>query len=89
MTKKTILYGSRAMGIHRRGSDIDIVISGNSLNSTISYIYDELEENLPYFIDIEILENITNEKLKHHIEKVGKVFIVKNNIKFKNTLWYN
>ena len=77
------------MGIHRRGSDIDIVISGNSLNSTISYIYDELEENLPYFIDIEILENITNEKLKHHIEKVGKVFIVKNNIKFKNTLWYN
>ena len=71
--KKAILYGSRAMGTYKNGSDIDIVIFGNDLNSTISYIYDELEENLPYFIDIEIFENITNQKLKNHIAQVGKV----------------
>lgn len=70
--KKVVLYGSRAMGNFKKGSDIDIVLFGEGLKDKLFYIYDELEENLPYFIDIDIYDNITNEKLKEHIKKVGK-----------------
>ena len=71
--KKAILYGSRAMDTFRDGSDIDIVLFGDNLKDELFYIYDELEERLPYFIDINLYELITNEKLKQHIKNVGKV----------------
>jgi len=71
--KKAIIYGSRARGDFRQGSDIDMVLFGENLKKKLFYIYDKLEEELPYLIDISLYENITNEKLKEHIANIGKI----------------
>ncbi|MCD4721810.1 MAG: restriction endonuclease subunit S [Desulfobacula sp.] len=71
-----VLYGSRAMGTYQRGSDIDIALKGGKLTSSIcSHIHFELEEEtlLPYFFDITDYQSIKNEKLKEHIDRVGKI----------------
>ncbi|VEN74651.1 DNA polymerase III subunit beta [Candidatus Desulfarcum epimagneticum] len=71
-----VLYGSRAMGAYQKGSDIDIALKGKKLTSGIcSHVHFELEEEtlLPYFFDITDYQNIKNEKLKDHIDRVGKV----------------
>ena len=74
--EKVILYGSRAMGTYRRGSDIDIALFGENLsNQTIFDIQEEIEAlYLPYSFDISIWERIENEDLLDHIKRVGKVF---------------
>ena len=77
--EKVILYGSRAMGTYRNGSDIDITLLGKNLsNQTIFGIQDEIEElYLPYSFDISIFDRIDNEDLIDHIKRVGKVFYEK------------
>ena len=74
--EKVILYGSRAMGTYRRGSDIDIALFGENLsNQTIFDIQEEIEAlYLPYSFDISIWERIENEDLLDHIRRVGKGF---------------
>ncbi len=78
--EKVVLYGSRAKGNFRNGSDIDITLFGKSLNlQTIYDIEQELEElYLPYKFDISIYEHIENPDLRAHIDRVGKVFYEKN-----------
>ncbi|MEA1883775.1 MAG: nucleotidyltransferase domain-containing protein [Thermotogota bacterium] len=77
--EKVILYGSRAMGTYRNGSDIDITLLGKKLsNQTIFGIQDEIENlYLPYSFDISIFDRIDNEDLIDHIKRVGKVFYEK------------
>ena len=75
--KKVILYGSRAKGNYRNGSDIDITLIGKNLtlNNSVYPLIDELEElYLPYTFDISIFEHIDNKDLIEHINSVGKVF---------------
>jgi predicted nucleotidyltransferase len=77
---QVILYGSRAKGNYRNGSDIDITLLGEnlSLNNAVYPLMDEIEElYLPYSFDISIFEHIDNAHLKEHIERVGKVFYKK------------
>jgi predicted nucleotidyltransferase len=70
---KIILFGSRAKGTFKSGSDIDLAISGNDLK--INDILDlsiELDElDLPYKFDIIILERIKEKSLLEHISRVG------------------
>jgi len=75
-----ILYGSRAMGNFKNGSDIDIALKGTNLKQeTCSNIHFELEEEtlLPYFFDITNYNLIENIKLREHIDRVGKVLYSK------------
>lgn len=70
-----VLYGSRAMGRYRPGSDIDLVLLGDIdlvLLNAISNALDDLL--LPYAIDLSVLGHIDNEAFRQHIERVGKVF---------------
>ncbi|CAN5464746.1 nucleotidyltransferase domain-containing protein [soil metagenome] len=77
---KVIIYGSRAKGNFRPGSDIDLTIEGKDLNlrslSQISIKLDDL--SLPYLLDLSIKNKITKQELLDHIERVGKVFYVSN-----------
>ncbi len=70
---KVVLFGSRAMGNYRNGSDVDLALYGSDLKGPLFYIYDKLDEQLPFFADIIAYDSITNEKLKQHIDNVGKV----------------
>lgn len=72
---KVILFGSRAKGTFSTGSDIDIALSGNELNTNdIIDLMIALEElYLPYKFDLLILERIKENELLAHISRVGMV----------------
>jgi uncharacterized protein len=76
---RAILYGSRAKGNYRNGSDIDLVLVGNELNlSLIFKIELELDDlMLPYQIDLSAYHKIENHELIAHIDRVGVVFFEK------------
>jgi predicted nucleotidyltransferase len=77
--EKVIIYGSRAKGNFRNGSDIDLTLIGNSLNLTeLNKIENELDDLLlPYQIDLSIFHKIENLDLIAHIKRVGIVFYKK------------
>ena len=74
--QKVVLYGSRAKGNYKTGSDIDLTMYGDSLNHTVLLkILDELDDLLlPWMIDLSIFRQIDNMSLLEHIERVGVVF---------------
>lgn len=79
--EKAILYGSRAKGTHRPGSDIDLTVTGNglSLNNCLLPLLEELEKlDLPYRFDISILDQIDHPGLREHIARVGVVIYKRN-----------
>lgn len=73
---KAVLYGSRAMGTHKTGSDIDLTLHGDHLSQPqLTAIASELDDLLlPYTIDLSIFVMLNNVDLREHIGRVGKVF---------------
>ncbi len=76
---KVLIYGSRAKGNYKTGSDIDLIVYGENLDLTTLYkIENELDDLfLPYSIDISLFKYIDNEKLLEHIKRLGKIFYKK------------
>ncbi len=74
--EQALLYGSRAKGNYRRGSDIDLSLKGDGLTyRDLLRLMDELDDLLlPYMIDLSIYHQIDNPALREHIERVGVVF---------------
>lgn len=73
--EQAIIFGSRAKGNYKAGSDVDIALKGTVITDNIVYkLSDELEEQLPlpYFFDLIIYNSITNLELRQHIDRVGK-----------------
>jgi predicted nucleotidyltransferase len=73
---KVIIYGSRAMGNYKNGSDIDITLEVDEdfTDFDLLHICGELDESdLPYFVDCSIFSKISDFSLKDHITRVGKV----------------
>ncbi len=79
--EKAVLYGSRAKGNFKTGSDIDLTLSGEALTSDLcSTIASELDDLLlPYTIDLSVFDELTNAKLREHIERVGVTFYERSN----------
>jgi predicted nucleotidyltransferase len=78
--KQAILYGSRAKGNHKNGSDIDLTLyGGTDLTLPVLYrIMDELDDLLlPYTIDLSIYANIGDPDVIAHIKRVGVTFYEK------------
>jgi len=77
--EKAILYGSRAKGNYRNGSDIDLTLIGENLDlSTLFKIENKLDDLLlPHKIDLSLFQKIENPDLVDHINRVGKVFYEK------------
>ncbi len=73
---KVMLYGSRAKGNYKNGSDIDLTIMNSDLSpSDLSRLENDLDDLLlPYKIDLSIITKIQNVELLKHIERVGKLF---------------
>jgi len=84
---KVIIYGSRARGDYRNGSDIDLTILGDvSYKDKICIAGQIYDLPIPYSCDLSVLKNIKNENLVERIERVGKLFYEKNiNIKKRKT----
>jgi predicted nucleotidyltransferase len=74
--REVILYGSRAMGTYRNGSDIDITLRTDdsfAFTDLLHLMGDFDESSLPYTADISIYQDIQNPDLKARIDRVGKV----------------
>lgn len=73
--KKVILYGSRAKGNYRPGSDIDLCIEGDLSLTQLLRIENELDDLLlPWKIDLSLKHRIDNESLLQHINEHGIIF---------------
>lgn len=74
--EKVILYGSRAKGNYKPGSDIDLTVVSGSLSLTqLLKIETEIDDLLlPYKIDLSLFSHIDNPDLIAHINRVGVVF---------------
>jgi predicted nucleotidyltransferase len=82
--EKVIIFGSRAMGNAKTGSDIDLAIFATEVAfDTVSRLKDKLNEQMliPYFVDVVHFEALTSEELKQHIIEEGKIVYQKDLIK--------
>ena len=74
--ERVVIYGSRAKGHFKNGSDIDLCLVGKSLDqSTLLQVAVELDELLlPYTFDLSIHHKLTNKDLLSYIDRVGLPF---------------
>lgn len=69
---EAILFGSRAKGNYKPGSDIDLAVKGVVSKDVLSRLLTAFEETvLSYFVDVVVYDNIKNEALREHIDRVG------------------
>ena len=76
--ERAIIFGSRAMGNYKQGSDVDIAIEGKCISDkTVTQLSAMLNEEmpLPYYFDIIHYGNLKNNELKRHIDEEGKKII--------------
>lgn len=77
--EEVVIYGSRAKGNHKPGSDIDLTFKRNNLTlwiiNKISLQIDDFF--LPYIFDLSVFDHIDNKDLIDHIERVGQIFYQK------------
>ena len=70
------LFGSRAKGNYKNGSDVDIVLKGKQLDhdviNHISYILNE-ETLMPYRFDVVNYDKIKSTELLSHIDRNGQL----------------
>ncbi len=73
---EAIIFGSRAKGNFKNGSDIDLALKGENFYNDdlleLSYLLNE-ETILPYKFDLLIFNSIKNKELIEHIERCGIV----------------
>lgn len=76
LVEKAVLYGSRAKGNYKNGSDIDLTLYGDGLGlNELLTINSEIDDLLlPYSIDLSLFERLKTPSLREHIERVGIVF---------------
>jgi len=68
-----VIYGSRAKGNYKAGSDIDLTIKGGQIPFLeLMKIEDEIDDlYLPYMVDISLYKQLKNIDLIKHIDRVG------------------
>jgi predicted nucleotidyltransferase len=77
--EEVVIYGSRAKGNFREGSDIDITLLGTVSKQDFNKLWHDLDDSfIPYKFDISIYNELTSDSLKEHIERVGKTFYKRN-----------
>jgi uncharacterized protein len=71
-----VIFGSRAKGNFREGSDIDIALSGSRelAQKMLRMKQDFDESTLPYYVDLVYLPDIKQTELLEHIHRIGQRF---------------
>lgn len=69
------VFGSRAKGSYQPGSDIDLAIMNEGVNTQeLSRMRAAFEDSLlPYFVDLVNFPQLKHTELKAHIQRVGKI----------------
>lgn len=77
--EEALIFGSRAMGTYKNGSDIDIAIKGDKISfDTLSTLRLRLDE-LPYLYMYDVIDykKISNPAVTAHIDELGIIFYKK------------
>lgn len=71
--ERAVLFGSRAKGTFKPGSDIDIALLGNDISFADLLSADNALDDLdfPYFFDLILYRHISEPALREHIDRVG------------------
>lgn len=71
--EKAVLFGSRAKGTHKPGSDIDLSLVGEALDwRTVGKIYDALDDLLlPYRFSLILFDRNTDPDVAAHVARAG------------------
>ena len=74
--ERAVLYGSRAKGHFKPGSDIDLTLFGTDLTHELLLdLLVELDDLLlPWMIDLALFASRKHPALQEHINRVGVVF---------------
>lgn len=72
--EEVVIFGSRAKGNYRPGSDIDLAIKGEVGDNIVLQVSATLNQEtlLPYFFDIVAYKSLDNGALIEHIDRIGK-----------------
>ena len=74
---KASIFGSRAMGNYKNGSDVDLVVYGPGITpQMLNHLSIQLNEELPlpYYFDLVHYETLPHGALKEHINEYAKCF---------------
>lgn len=74
--ERAILFGSRAKGTYRTGSDIDLTLVGAHLSHVdlLRLMREFDESSVPYMVDLSLLDSIQDSAVLSHIERWGQIF---------------
>jgi predicted nucleotidyltransferase len=74
--EKAVLYGSRAKGTFKNGSDIDLTLHGKDLTLNVIFRIDQQLDDLllPYTFDLSISQRLSDPDLIDHVQRAGVVF---------------
>lgn len=73
--EEIILFGSRAIGNYKQGSDVDLAIGGGGVSEKVAIrlsAYLNLELSMPYKFDVVSITDCSNDALVEHIKRFGK-----------------
>jgi len=73
--RQATLYGSRAKGSYREGSDIDIALDAPEMSfGELLQLVNQVDDlMLPWEVDLTLMNHIDNPELLEHIARVGQV----------------
>ncbi len=78
--RRIILFGSRARGDARPGSDVDLAVEGEHLApETLAAMQTRIEEStIPYLVDLVPLDENLDPRLRERIEREGRILYERN-----------
>jgi predicted nucleotidyltransferase len=73
---QAILFGSRAKGTYKPGSDIDLVLKGPDLSGRIlNRVCGELDDlPIPYEFSVILDQQMTDPEIRAHVDRAGICF---------------
>jgi predicted nucleotidyltransferase len=77
--EQAVLFGSRAQGTYKSGSDIDLALWGSGLTQkSLNRLYEEFDDlPIPYEFSLVIFDNVKDPDVLAHIKRVGTKFYEK------------
>ena len=77
--ERAVLFGSRATGTYRPGSDVDLALAGDGLtHSDLGVIGAAMEATtVPQIVDLVLWSSTSNQVLADHIRTIGVEFYVR------------
>ena len=80
--EEVIIFGSRAMGNYKNGSDVDMALKGDKLTDrsvdALRTFFNQAAPGYPYKTDVVNYNTLDNLELKKHIDQYGKILYKRN-----------